>query len=136
LYSPGCWLKQLIKGYIGGFMNDLYPEGVISLQYADGTLLFLGHNNKSAVHLKWLLIYFKKLSDMRINYHKSDLTPINLDDEETQDYAKTFYCNIGKLPSIYLGVPLHYESLRREDIQHVVDKIMKRILGWKGKLLS
>jgi hypothetical protein len=33
-------------------------------------------------------------------------------------------------------VPLHYEKLRREDIQPIVDKIIKRILGWKGKILS
>jgi hypothetical protein len=33
-------------------------------------------------------------------------------------------------------VPLHFDKLRREDIQPVVDKIIKIILGWKGKLLS
>jgi hypothetical protein len=97
-------------------MDDMYPEGVISLQYADDTLLFLAHDNNSAVHLKWLMIYFEKLSGMRINYHKNDLTPVNLDEEETQDYAKTFCYKIEKFPFIYLGVPLHYERLRREDI--------------------
>ena len=39
-------------------------------------------------------------------------------------------------PSKYLGIPLHYEKLRREDIQPLIDKIMKRIAGWRGKLLS
>jgi hypothetical protein len=53
-----------------------------------------------------------------------------------QEYAKIFCCKIGKFPFIYLGVPLHHERLRREDIQLVVDKIMKRIAGWKGRLLS
>jgi hypothetical protein len=33
-------------------------------------------------------------------------------------------------------VLLHFDKLRREDIQPVVDKIIKRISGWKGKLLS
>ena len=33
-------------------------------------------------------------------------------------------------------VPLHYSKLRREDIQPVVDKMIKRVAGWKGKLLS
>jgi hypothetical protein len=82
------------------------------------------------------MIFFEKISGMRINYHKSDLIPINLDEEETQAYAKTFCCKIGKFPFVYLGVPLHYEKLRREDIQPVVDKIMKKIAGWKGRLLS
>jgi hypothetical protein len=39
-------------------------------------------------------------------------------------------------PYTYLGVPLHYIKLRREDIQPIVDKIIKRVAGWKGKLLS
>jgi hypothetical protein len=45
-------------------------------------------------------------------------------------------CKIGQFPFTYLGVPLHYEKLRREDIQPIVDKIMRRIASWKGKLLS
>jgi hypothetical protein len=33
-------------------------------------------------------------------------------------------------------VPLHYQKLRREDIQPIVDKIIKRIAGCKNRLLS
>jgi hypothetical protein len=35
-----------------------------------------------------------------------------------------------------LCVPLHFDTLRREDIQPVVDIIFKRIIGWSGRLLS
>jgi hypothetical protein len=122
-------LKAAHRGYISGFMDDMYPEGVISLQYASDTLLFLSHGDDSANHLKWLMIYFEKLSGMRINYHKTDLIPINLEEEETQAYAICFCCKIGKFSFNYLGVPLHHERLRREDSQPVVDKIMKRIVG-------
>jgi hypothetical protein len=43
---------------------------------------------------------------------------------------------VGVFPIKYLGVPLHYEKLKRENIQPLVDKILNRISGWKGKLLS
>jgi hypothetical protein len=33
----------------------------------------------------------------------------------------------GSFPFKYLGVPLHYEKLKREDIQLVVDVIIGRI---------
>ncbi|GJM85243.1 hypothetical protein PR202_ga01678 [Eleusine coracana subsp. coracana] len=36
----------------------------------------------------------------------------------------------------YLGVPLHFEKLRREDIQPIVDKPIVRIAGWRGRLLA
>jgi hypothetical protein len=107
-------IKVAHGGYILDFMDDMYPEGVISLQYTDNTLLFLSHRNDSTNHLKWLMIYFEKLLGMIINYHKSDLVPINLEEEETHAYAKSFCCKIGKFPFTYLGIPLHHERLRRE----------------------
>jgi hypothetical protein len=81
-------------------------------------------------------VYFKKISEMKINYHKSDLTSISLDEDESNLYAQIFCYKLGQFPFTYLGVPLHYEKLRREDIQPIVDKIMKRISRWKGKLMS
>ena len=47
-----------------------------------------------------------------------------------------FCCQIGDFPIKYLGVPLHYTNLKRGDIQPVVDKLIKRIAGWRGRLLS
>jgi hypothetical protein len=79
-------------------MTDIYSEGVISLQYTDDTLLFLARDTRVTHNLKWLMIYFENLYGMCINYHKIDLTPINLDEEETQDYAKIFCCNIESFP--------------------------------------
>lgn len=47
-----------------------------------------------------------------------------------------FGCPEGTFPIKYLGIPLHHQKLRREDLQPLVDKILKRIAGWRGKLLS
>jgi hypothetical protein len=43
---------------------------------------------------------------------------------------------VGAFPIKYLGVPLHYNKLRREDLQPLIEKIIKRIAGWRGKLLT
>jgi hypothetical protein len=61
---------------------------------------------------------------------------MNLDEEEIQSYSRIFGCMIGTFPFKYLGVPLHYEKLGREDIQPIIDKIIARISCWKGRLLS
>jgi hypothetical protein len=60
----------------------MHPTGVVSLQYVDDTLHFLEHGYIFATHLKWLMTCFEKLFGMRINYNKSDPTPINLGEEE------------------------------------------------------
>jgi hypothetical protein len=91
-------VKAACKGHITGLLGSLYLEGVISLQYADDSLLFLEHNYKVVGHLKWLLVCFEKLSGMKINYHNSDLTPINLDEEESQNYSRIFCCKLGEFP--------------------------------------
>jgi hypothetical protein len=79
---------------------------------------------------------FEHLPGMKINCHKSDMTPINLEEEEAHEFAKIFCCKTRSFPFGYLGVPLHYEKLKREDIQPIVDQVMGRIPGWSGRLLS
>jgi hypothetical protein len=128
-------IKAATRDYISGFLNSLYTEGIISLQYVDDTLLFLKHGGMGACHLKWLMLCFESLSGMKINYSKSDMVPVNLSEEETIYYTRALCCKIGSLPFRYLRVPLHYDKLRREDIQSTMDKIMSRIPGWQaGKI--
>jgi hypothetical protein len=73
---------------------------------------------------------------MRINFHKSEFIPINMDDAEAQPFLDIFQCVMGKFPVKYLGIPLHHDRLRREDLQRLTEIILKRITGWRGKLLS
>jgi hypothetical protein len=96
-------MKAASKSYITSLLSTLYPEGIVSLQYADDTLLVLDHKYKVACHLKWLMVCFEKLSGMKISYSKSDLTPINLSEEDSNNYAKMFCCKLGTFPFKYLG---------------------------------
>jgi len=66
------------------------PGGVISLQYADDTFLFLEKNLDKARNFKWLLACFEQLSGMRINYEKSDMIGVGLDEDELNDFANLF----------------------------------------------
>ena len=79
---------------------------------------------------------FEQVSGMKINYSKSELIPMGMEVEEFTPFAGVLGCRIGSFPIKYLGIPLHYNKLRTKDIQPLVDKIMKRMEGWRGKLLS
>jgi hypothetical protein len=74
------------------------------------------------------------MSGMRINFHKSELVTINISDsDEVGKFAAMFGCPVGDFPIKYLGIPLHYSKLiSREDLQPLIDKIIKRIAGWRG----
>jgi hypothetical protein len=74
---------------------------------------------------------------MRISFHKSKLVPVNiLEGEEVDQFADIFGCHVGAFPINNLGIPLHYQKLRREDLQPLIGKIIKRIACWRGKLLT
>ena len=66
---------------------------------------------------------------MRVNFHKSQLFPLNLKVDDAHRFAHISSCPLGNFLLKYQGVPLHYHSLSREDIQLFVDKIIKRIAG-------
>lgn len=83
-----------------------------------------------------MLTCFEQVSGMRINYSKSELIPIGLKPEEATSFSKIMGCTVGAFPIKYLGIPLHYDKLKREDIQPLIDKILKKMAGWRGKLLS
>src|SRR4051812_28395366 len=128
--------KAAEHNLIKGLCPHVCPGGVIFLQYADDTILFMDNNLEQAQNLKMVLSCFEQVSGMRINYNKSELIPINMDEDEVSPFAASLGCSEGKFPVKYLGVPLHFEKLSREDIQPLIDKILKIIAGWRGKLLS
>jgi hypothetical protein len=59
-----------------------------------------------------------------------------MDESETQPFVDAFDRKTGEFPIKHLGIPLHYEKLRRADIQPLVDMILKFIAGWRGRQLS
>jgi hypothetical protein len=96
--------------------SNLYPGAVIRLQYADDTILFSAKNIDYATNFKWVITFFEQVSHMRINYSKSELIPLCLVEEEILVFTEILGCAIGKFPTKYLGTPLHYDKLRKEDI--------------------
>jgi hypothetical protein len=81
-------------------------------------------------NLKIILMLYEKVSEMRINLSKSEFIPMNLDVDHVLN------CPLGSLPFQYLGVPIHFEKLKREDLQPIINKLVKKVAGWRGRLLA
>jgi hypothetical protein len=79
------------------------------------------------------MVYFEHLSGMRINYHKSDMTPINLDEMEANQYTEVFGCKVGTFPYRYLGIPLHFDKLKSDEVwYHEYHVFWTRQRGTRG----
>lgn len=42
----------------------------------------------------------------------------------------------GTYPFNYLGAPISYKKLSASNLEFLIDKVSKKVAGWKGKLLS
>jgi hypothetical protein len=78
----------------------------------------------------------ENVSGMKISFNKSEVIPLNLDDNQIHEVAHVLSCLVGTLPFKYLGVPIHFEKLKMGELQPVIDKLIKMITGWRGKLLA
>jgi hypothetical protein len=124
--------SNLVKGVIEQFRSG----GIVSLQYVDDTLLFSDVDPAYLRNLRIVLSLFEKISEMRINFNKNEFIPLNLEEELVHEVGHTLICGLGSLPLKYLEVSLHFEKLKRKDVHPLVDKLAKRMAGWRGRLLT
>lgn len=111
-----------MEGKINGF--QVSPGGLLvtHLQYADDTILFCKDETDDIRSLKTFLRCFEAPPGLRINFSKTELIGINLDEDCIKLLAEGFGCKVGNLPLTYLGVPLCSGKVLKEWWDLVVEK--------------
>jgi hypothetical protein len=94
--------KAAGKGMIKGHLDQFRPVGILTLQYANDTLLFSSCDMYHLRYLKCVLMPFERVSGMKINFNKSEFIPLNLDDEHIHRVAHILSCPVGALPVKYI----------------------------------
>ncbi|KAJ4771882.1 LINE-1 reverse transcriptase [Rhynchospora pubera] len=107
-----------------------------TLQYADDTLVFATTKGNAAATLQYVLTHFSGISGISINQTKSTIIPFNLTQQQIGELQTTLACSISTLPLTYLGLPLTVLKPTRQDFQPLIDKVKKKLEGWKGALMS
>jgi hypothetical protein len=80
--------KAAAMGLISGLAKaNTNQTGVINLQYADDTILFLEADERQIAFLRLILLLFEGITGLSINYQKSGLYPINVNDEDASRWA-------------------------------------------------
>jgi len=64
---------------------------------------------------------------MKVNYSKSMLVPINLEDNGALQLAQAFGCSLGSLPFTYLGLPLGLTKPKIVDFLPLVTRCERRL---------
>ena len=98
------------------------------------TILFASLENVS--NTKCILKFFSRCSGLHINMEKSSLVGINLDDNLADTFASRMGCGVGSWPIKYLVLPLGGNLLSLEFWRPVIEKVARRLDGWKKGFLS
>jgi hypothetical protein len=69
-------LKAQHNDLIFGLIDHLIPKGIAILQYADDTILCLQDVVEKVRNVKLLLYIYEQMSDLKINFEKSEVVLI------------------------------------------------------------
>jgi hypothetical protein len=113
-------------GPIAGVIPHLIPVGVSHLQYADDTIIMIQPNDLAVANLKYILLCFERISGLRINFHKSEVMVMGVDQEEGPRIAHMLNCKHDSFPLSYLGLPISDRALTAADWGPLSAKVGKR----------
>jgi hypothetical protein len=106
------------------------------LQYADDTIIFLEHDLEKTLNMRLVLCIFEQVSELKTNFHKSEIYCFGHAKDVENDYKQHFGCESRALPFKYLGIPIHFRKLKNGEWKPVEDRFEVKLCSWIGKLLS
>ncbi|GKV35665.1 hypothetical protein SLEP1_g43906 [Rubroshorea leprosula] len=124
--------KNLFQGVAVGYNGVSFSH----IQFADDTILFGKATESNVWAAKCILRSFELVSGLKINFSKSQLMSINMEEEWTIRMSYLLNCQIGVIPFKYLGMLVGGNHRRVSFWQTLVDSLKKKLAGWKGKWLS
>lgn len=96
--------------YDNGTLVPPFPQSADSpfpvIQYANDTILIMKVEESQLVLLMETLLKIEQPSGLKVNYHKSCLVPINVEQNKISEMANTFGCIVGYFPFTYLELPM------------------------------
>ncbi|MCH83355.1 putative non-LTR retroelement reverse transcriptase, partial [Trifolium medium] len=125
--------RNLFTGYSVG---DITPVSVSHLQFADDTLLLGSKSWANVRALRAVLVLFESMSGLRVNFNKSLLVGVNIPDSWLVEAASVLCCKVGKIPFLYLGLPIGGDPRRLGFWEPVVNRLKNRLSGWRSRFLS
>jgi hypothetical protein len=123
-------------GWIQGLVPHLVDGGLTHLQYADDTVVLLHYSPENLQNVRLILTCYEAMSGMKINFEKSEIFTVGLDDEEQHRAMSALNCKLGTFPMKYLGLPVSVAKISKAQLSYVGGKIEKRLGTWQCEYLS
>ena len=105
------------------------------LQYVDDTMLLFEPDNHSIASIKLLLLAFEILSGLKINFLKSEVITMGMDQHESPRIANLLNCKLGSFPIKYLGLPITHRKISISEWEPLYGKVANRVSPWRGRFM-
>jgi hypothetical protein len=100
------------------------------LQFADDTMFMSEGSWENIWTVKAILRSFELVSGLKINFSKSSIVGINLDDDFVEAASTFLSCSIGSIPFKFLGIPVGANPRRFTTWQPILDMFNKKLAVW------
>lgn len=71
-----------------------------------------------------------------MNFHKSSLTGLHVQEDFLQMAMECMNCKLGRLPFLYLGLPVGANLRKVETWKPVNEKFKRKLSTWKARHIS
>uniref|UniRef100_A0A2N9G3B1 Reverse transcriptase zinc-binding domain-containing protein n=1 Tax=Fagus sylvatica TaxID=28930 RepID=A0A2N9G3B1_FAGSY len=134
--------RMLDRAIDGGFLSGFQVGSeeanhlmVSHLLFADDTLIFCEADPDQILNLGFLLTWFEAISGLKVNLAKFEMVQVG-DVPHVGELAGILGCSTSSLPMKYLGLPLGAKFKAKEIWNEVLEKMERRLAGWKRLYLS
>ena len=117
-------------------IGDEVEVRLTHLQFADDTLIIGEKSWLNVRTMRSVLLLFEELSGLKVNFHKSMLTGVNILVSWLSEAAMMLNCRRGTMPFVYLGLPIRGDSRKLSFWKPVVDRIVSRLSSWNHNFVS
>ncbi|GKV38639.1 hypothetical protein SLEP1_g46528 [Rubroshorea leprosula] len=124
------------KGRYKGVVIGSGDVMVTHLQFADDTIFFGDATEDNIWVIKCIMWTFELALGLKINFRKSQLIGVGVDQNWCAKMAFQLCCKEGKLPFRYLEIPIGGNHRRRAMWQPMVESVRKKLASWRGRYLS
>ncbi|GKV19324.1 hypothetical protein SLEP1_g29604 [Rubroshorea leprosula] len=132
----GLIIKAVEEGMLTGVRVGSGDLDITHLQFADDTIIFCEASPQNVWVIKGIFRSFELISGLKVNFFKSSLSGINVEDDKLSEMADSINCVVGDIPFKYLGVPVGANPRKISTWASVIECLRRKLSSWRCDSLS